>query len=145
MSGLDSAAWIPQCSECQAPQPVKTRHCSVCNRCIFHIDHHSPWINNCVGLENQRFFLLFLLYSFLGVAYNVFSIMSIWNFFLYKQRQYMMNFLFLTDLLLLVALMGLNLWHWSLAMTGMSSVDLLFGKTTSVLGQKRQRLTFKSI
>lgn len=146
MSGLDSAAWVPTCSECQAPQPVKARHCSVCNRCIFHIDHHSPWVNNCVGLENQRFYLLFLLYSMIGVTYNLCSFVAIWNHYLYKESQHLMNFIFITDLLLLVSLGCLNLWHWSLAMTGVSSVDLLCGRTSSTLtGQKRQRLTFRSI
>lgn len=52
---------------------------SVCNRCILKMDHHCPWINNCVGMMNQKYFLLFLLYSFI-FSLSVFS-SSIISFF----------------------------------------------------------------
>eukprot|EP00450_Noctiluca_scintillans_P008575 CAMPEP_0194503690 /NCGR_PEP_ID=MMETSP0253-20130528/28518_1 /TAXON_ID=2966 /ORGANISM="Noctiluca scintillans" /LENGTH=422 /DNA_ID=CAMNT_0039345995 /DNA_START=172 /DNA_END=1442 /DNA_ORIENTATION=+ len=46
-------------------KPPRAHHCKVCQSCIFRMDHHCPWINNCVGLQNQKVFILFLSYTLL--------------------------------------------------------------------------------
>merc|ERR1719388_685863 len=51
------------CKWCGKYKPDRCHHCRVCRTCILKMDHHCPWIYNCVGYYNYKFFFLLLLYS----------------------------------------------------------------------------------
>ncbi|XP_071420433.1 palmitoyltransferase ZDHHC16 isoform X4 [Pithys albifrons albifrons] len=85
------------CRKCIAPKPARTHHCSICNsrelggclcppkhsactgsdtgaallppRCVLKMDHHCPWLNNCVGHYNHRYFFSFCLFMTMGCIY----------------------------------------------------------------------------
>eukprot|EP00295_Goniomonas_pacifica_P018965 CAMPEP_0175852522 /NCGR_PEP_ID=MMETSP0107_2-20121207/26251_1 /TAXON_ID=195067 ORGANISM="Goniomonas pacifica, Strain CCMP1869" /NCGR_SAMPLE_ID=MMETSP0107_2 /ASSEMBLY_ACC=CAM_ASM_000203 /LENGTH=311 /DNA_ID=CAMNT_0017168049 /DNA_START=11 /DNA_END=947 /DNA_ORIENTATION=- len=51
------------CERCHCFKPERCHHCSICDRCILKMDHHCPWVNNCIGWRNHKYFLLFLFYT----------------------------------------------------------------------------------
>jgi len=51
------------CKWCGKYKPDRCHHCRVCRSCVLRMDHHCPWINNCVGFGNYKFFYLLLVYS----------------------------------------------------------------------------------
>jgi hypothetical protein len=50
-----------KCRTCELLKPARSKHCSICKRCISKFDHHCIFINNCVGYGNQHYFILLLL------------------------------------------------------------------------------------
>jgi len=51
------------CKWCAKYKPDRCHHCRVCRMCILKMDHHCPWIYNCVGFYNHKFFFLLLFYT----------------------------------------------------------------------------------
>jgi len=121
--------WNRKCNVCNNLKPARTHHCSVCNQCVFQMSHHCIFTNNCVGLENQRFFLLFILYSWIGSCYMIISIISIWNHYIYKDNHELMSFLITFDTLLCFCLFFYNLWCWFLACSGLTTIEFM-GRNT---------------
>eukprot|EP00917_Polyrhabdina_sp_WS-2016_P005681 GHVP01012728.1.p1 GENE.GHVP01012728.1~~GHVP01012728.1.p1 ORF type:complete len:384 (+),score=42.57 GHVP01012728.1:105-1256(+) len=56
----EAGASMNVCDLC-GPIHDRSKHCRVCNKCVRRFDHHCKWLNNCIGLENYRHFLVLIL------------------------------------------------------------------------------------
>ena len=47
------------CATCLTDRSMASTHCSECDCCRLALDHHCPFVNNCVGRGNRRVFVMF--------------------------------------------------------------------------------------
>ena len=79
------------CKICKANRPQRAHHCRVCGVCILKMDHHCPWIVNCIGENNEREFIYFLFGCTIGcILVFLFTI----KYFITEIRIYKQNYNF---------------------------------------------------
>lgn len=61
------------CKWCNGFKPDRCHHCRVCKSCILRMDHHCPWIANCVGFRNHKYFFLLVFYALLTCGFIIWT------------------------------------------------------------------------
>ena len=122
------------CRKCKSGKPPRVHHCSVCQRCVMKMDHHCPWVNNCVGFYNYKYFCLFLVYTAAGCLYTALTC----SLALYHRRHdHTIVFVFVLTLSVLFALTLFILWHTYLVATNQTTIEFYTNRMDSHDARKR--------
>ena len=117
-----------KCKTCKGPKPLRSHHCSVCNKCVLKMDHHCPWIMNCVGHKNHRYFLLFLVYLTIGCFFMAISSFTRFNT---RPRSSKAHMAFILSLVFSGVLIFFTAWHAFLILAGSTTIEIFgyYGET----------------
>lgn len=58
-----------RCRRCDLFKPPRSHFDSVTQRLVLNMDHFCPWVNNCVGYYNRKFFIQFVGYTCIAAIY----------------------------------------------------------------------------
>mmetsp|Transcript_43482 Transcript_43482/g.102115 ORF Transcript_43482/g.102115 Transcript_43482/m.102115 type:complete len:342 (-) Transcript_43482:357-1382(-) len=116
-----------QCNRCKCNKPERCHHCSDCNSCTLKMDHHCPWVNNCVGFRNYKFFYLLLLYGtvteLLTIALLIYSLLEKDGKF--KPWDYASMATIALVGLFAIGTVGLAVFHTSLLLVNQTTIEQL--------------------
>ncbi|KAK9761401.1 palmitoyltransferase for Vac8p [Basidiobolus ranarum] len=116
------------CRKCRVEKPDRAHHCSVCQECVLKMDHHCPWVNNCVGFGNQKFFYLFIFYGSLYCTFICLTTLPPLIHLLYLENGFMLLdvhwvFLVLAGGLFSICLIGFTGFHTSMILNNLTTIE----------------------
>mmetsp|Transcript_96280 Transcript_96280/g.277924 ORF Transcript_96280/g.277924 Transcript_96280/m.277924 type:complete len:363 (-) Transcript_96280:130-1218(-) len=115
------------CKWCGKYKPDRCHHCRICKTCILKMDHHCPWIYNCVGFHNYKYFFLLLFYTMLDTHFIMWTMTESMVRAIDENAPFIMMFFLLFGLTLAFFLGTLDTlffgFHVWLVMVGLTTIE----------------------
>lgn len=79
---------IRHCTICRIDQPIRTKHCRECGKCIATHDHHCPWLGICIGEKNKKVFYSYLVLQFAQLIWALTLVIFYLEYFEFPKRKW---------------------------------------------------------
>lgn len=128
------------CPSCKVIRPPRASHCRDCDNCVLTMDHHCPFVNNCVGQRNYAFFTCFLLFTVLhglvvvgGIIFRYTGRDSLrWNW--HNPMIYVFMIIAVPAAVLLIIIICFMIFHMCLVCRGQTTKEVRAGPGKIVIG-----------
>lgn len=116
-----------RCKHCQIWKPDRCHHCRICQACILKMDHHCPWIMNCIGFRNHKYFLLSVIYGLSSCIFMAITVLDTVTESMHKElhnlERYLLVQIFSISSLLCCMLSVFLGFHFWLLLSGFTTIE----------------------
>jgi palmitoyltransferase len=115
-------------------KPDRAHYCRVMQRCVLKMDHFCPWLNNCIGFYNHKFFVLFVAYMAMITVFMVFVMTPVFVNIVsnmeqitldLKDQEFHVSLTYLMLCLLSVGLSAFFIFHAYLVLFNYTTIEFL--------------------